>query len=143
MFIVSMTCDKFMHFLLGFSQTHKNRLGMRQIILLKNPNMDLLSNKILHTAKMTWFIFRKLSVGFQLFETPNINQLMYVCLYRRISPTAKLIGSSLTGQLFMCFGKVYDYLGGGYNHPSKRNRPQKKITPPKKKIFIYFFLKSK
>ena len=61
-----------------------------------------------------------------------------VCLYRRISPTTEPIGFSFTGQLFIGPRKVYNYFGGGYNHPPKRNRPQKRITyppppPPKKK----------
>ena len=34
-----------------------------------------------------------------------------VCLYRRISLTAEPIGP----------GKVYNYFGGGYHHPPKRN----------------------
>ena len=59
---------------------------------------------------------------------------MFVCLYQRISLTTEPIWFSLTGQLFIGPGKVYNYSGGGYHHPPK------KIAPKNSPLTIFFLL---
>ena len=73
----------------------------------------------------------------QFYNDPynKVTGCVSVCLYRMISLTAELIGFYLTGQLLIGPGKDYNYFGGGYHHPPKRNRPQKKINTPQKKLF--------
>ena len=65
---------------------------------------------------------------------------MSVCLYRRISINAEPIGFSLTGQLFIAPGKIYNYFGREYH-----NRNHKKIkfffTQRLERNLEIFFLK--
>ena len=50
-----------------------------------------------------------------------ISRTMSVCQSLSISLTAESIGFFLTGYFLIGPGKVYNYFGGGYRHPPKRN----------------------